>query len=71
MSGEKQNIDRYSKTKRSRTWLINHKNVLRLRAIDRKLEFPVNTVQKFINGAGLNDKRLNKLFNYLNRMSKF
>ncbi len=71
MSIDKQNIDKYSKMKRSKTWLLSYKKILRLRAIDKELNFPINTVQKFIHGAGLNDERLNKLFNYINRMSKF
>lgn len=57
---------------RVKNWLTKYKKIIRFRALERQLEFPPSSIQKFITeDRTLNSERLLILFKYLKKMSNF
>ncbi len=71
LNGEKK-ITSYTKRRRAEKWIINNSKFLRLRAIDRELGFPINTLQKFVKkGTPLSKERIDRLYAFMIKSRKY
>ncbi len=62
----------YDKRKRAEKWILSNSKFLRLRAIERELDFPLNTLQKFVkNNTSLNKERAEKLNIFIIKSRKY